>query len=258
MMAQTPLDRPAQAEPTSTDLATTYLGSIVFPALSLDRSTAEQIYEALKAAILATSLPPGCLVSEQEIGMRFGASRTPVREAFQRLRGEGLIVTRPSRGNFVSKLSEYRTREAQYIREALELANVRRLCHIGLSAEIAAQLHETLARQERAIADGDELRFQEQDDLFHALIARASGYERAESLLIREKSPLDRLRVFSLHEADHTAHLLAEHRRILTAIIKQDCGQGEDIMRAHVRSILDFLSGLISEHRELFDDATSS
>lgn len=243
-MAQAPHDRPAQAD----------LASIVFPSLDLDRSTADQIYHALKAAILATSLPPGCLVSEQEIGMRFGASRTPVREAFQRLRGEGLIVTRPSRGNFVSKLSEHRTREAQYIREALELANVRRLCESGLSEQAADVLHETLAEQERAIAQGDDLGFQEQDDLFHALIARASGYSRAESLLFQEKAALDRLRVFSLHEAHHTTRLLGEHRRVLAAILRQDVASADDAMRDHLRSILDFLSGLISENRSLFDE----
>lgn len=247
-MAQTPLDRPTQVD----------LGSIAFPALSLDRSTADQIYEALKSAILATRLPPGCLVSEQEIGVRFGASRTPVREAFQRLRAEGLIVTRPSRGNFVSKLSEHRTREAQYIREALELANVRRLCESGLSEQTADALHETLAAQERAIAEGDDPRFQEQDDLFHALLARASGYERAESLLIQEKSALDRLRVFSLHEAHHTTRLLGEHRRVLATILKQDRAEADEAMRHHLRSILDFLSGLISENREFFEDAPSS
>lgn len=257
-MAQTPLDRPAEADQDTPDLANTRLANMTVPALCLDRSTADQIYEALKLAILATSLPPGCLISEQEVGMRFGASRTPVREAFQRLRGEGLIVTRPSRGNYVSRLSEYRTREAQYIREALELANVRRLCDTGLSVQTADALHETLAEQERAIADGDDLRFQEQDDLFHALIARASGYRRAESLLFQEKSPLDRLRVFSLHEARHTTRLLGEHRRILAAILKRDIVEAEDAMRLHVRSILDFLSGLIAEHRELFEDAPTA
>lgn len=242
------LDRPVQAG----------LASIAFPPLDLDRSTADQIYQALKAAILATDLPPGCLVSEQDIGVRFGASRTPVREAFQRLRGEGLIVTRPSRGNFVSRLSEHRTREAQYIREALELANVRRLCESGLSEQAADELHETLAAQERAIAQGDDLRFQEQDDLFHALIARASGFERAESLLLREKAALDRLRVFALHEAHHTTRLLGEHRRVLAAILKQDRAQADEAMRDHLRSILDFLSGLISANRSLFDEDETS
>lgn len=243
-MAQMRFDRPSDAD----------LASIAFPALSLERSTAEQIYDALKSAILAMQLPPGCLVSEQDIGVRFGASRTPVREAFQRLRAEGLIVTWPSRGNFVSKLSEHRTREAQYIREALELANVRHVCKVGLSTETADALHETLAAQELAIAAGDDPGFQEQDDLFHVLIARASGHPRTEHLLLQEKSALDRLRVFSLNEAQHTTRLLGEHRAVLAAILRQDSAEAEEAMRHHLRSILDLLSGLITEHHDMFDE----
>lgn len=247
-MAQAQNDRPEQAD----------LASVAFPTLDLDHSTADQIYQGLKVAILSTSLPPGCLVSEQEIGMRFGASRTPVREAFQRLRGEGLIVTRPSRGNFVSHLSEHRIREAQYIREALELANVRRLCEADLSDEATHALQETLAAQERAIAEGDDVRFQEQDDRFHALIARASGYARAESLLVQEKSALDRLRVLSLNEVHHSTRLLGEHRRVLAAILKQDRAEADDAMRDHLRSILAVLSGLINDNREFFEDGSAA
>lgn len=252
-MAQAQNDRPAQA-----DLPNVAFPNVAFPTLDLDRSAADQIYQALKAAILSTSLPPGCLVSEQEIGMRFGASRTPVREAFQRLRGEGLIVTRPSRGNFVSRLSEHRIREAQYIREALELANVRRLCQTGLDGPTASGLQEVLSAQERAIAEDDDQRFQEQDDLFHALIARASGYARAESLLVQEKSALDRLRVFSLNEAHHSTRLLGEHRRVLAAILKQDRAEADDAMRDHLRSILAVLSGLINDNREFFEDGSAA
>jgi hypothetical protein len=61
-------------------------------------------------------------LSEAETGARFGASRTPVREAMTFLRDEGLIETIPSRGNFVTFLSESDIRSAQFIREALEVA----------------------------------------------------------------------------------------------------------------------------------------
>ena len=234
------------------------LTRLSFPVLDLDRPTAGQIFEALKHVILTTALPPGCLISEQEIGLRFGASRTPVREAFQRLRAEGLIVTRPSRGNYVSRLSEQRIREAQYIREALELANVRHLCLSGIAPDLVEALERTLLEQERGIAEDDDALFQKNDDLFHALLARASGYARAESLLLQEKSALDRLRAFSLHEANHTTRLLNEHRRVLAAILDRDALEAEEAMRHHLRSILDLLSDLISANRTYFDDPTSS
>ncbi|HCD85383.1 MAG TPA: GntR family transcriptional regulator, partial [Agrobacterium sp.] len=89
--------------------------------LDLNRPAVDQIYAALKGAILARQLAPGQAVSENDIGQLFNSSRTPVREALSRLRDDGLIVTLPSRGTYVSKLSEQQIRSAQFIREALEV-----------------------------------------------------------------------------------------------------------------------------------------
>lgn len=227
--------------------------AIAFPPLDLTRPAGEQIFAALKSAILTTDLPPGCLISENEIGQRFGASRTPVREAFTQLRTDGLIVTRPSRGNYVSRLSEARIREAQFIREALELANVTRLCERGLPDAVIGELTGILDIQGRAVAEGDTLGFQAQDDRFHTTLARATGFERAETLLIREKAALDRLRVFSLGDTDHMTRLLEEHRAILDAIRGRDTDRAVEAMRTHLRSILSALSSLIAAHTDFFE-----
>ncbi|WP_404404001.1 GntR family transcriptional regulator [Pelagibacterium halotolerans] len=237
-----------QADETTNDLP-----AISFPPLDLNRPAGEQIFAALKSAILRTDLPPGCLVSENEIGQRFGASRTPVREAFTQLRNDGLIVTRPSRGNYVSLLSEERIREGQFIREALELANVERLCQNGLSDKMARELTSILDAQERCALNGDMLAFQEQDDRFHTTLARATGFARAETLLVREKAALDRLRVFSLGDTDHTIRLLGEHRAVLDAIRERDAAAAMTAMRVHLRSILGTLSSLIQANRDYFE-----
>ena len=71
------------------------------PSLDFSRPANEQIAAAVKSAILSMRLVPGQMISENEIGQMFGASRTPVREAFAQLREESLIVTWPSRGTFV-------------------------------------------------------------------------------------------------------------------------------------------------------------
>ena len=48
--------------------------------------------------MLAGALPPGAPLSENEIAQRLGVSRTPVREAFIRLEGDGLLAVRPQVG----------------------------------------------------------------------------------------------------------------------------------------------------------------
>jgi DNA-binding GntR family transcriptional regulator len=233
------------------------LSDVSFPVLDFDRPTSQQIFDALKVAILRTTLPPGCLISENEIGLRFGASRTPVREAFTQLRNDGLIVTRPSRGNFVTKLSEARIREAQFLREALELANVAQLCRKGIPDAALADLQSALTAQAHAIQANDDLAFQDQDDQFHATLARATGFARAETLLVREKMALDRLRVLSLSDGAHKQRLLNEHHAILKTVVAGGQGAAKKMMRQHLRSIFDALSNLIAANRDYFDDAST-
>lgn len=222
------------------------------PTLDLTRPAAEQIHASLKAAILELRIEPGAKLAEIEVGQMFGASRTPVREAFARLREDGLIVTLPSRGSFVSLLSEQQIRGAQFLREALELAVVDRLSQTGLDPERSQDIARILKAQQAALNSDDRREFQRQDDAFHAALAAATGFDRIAPLLLREKAALDRLRVLALTNAAHMTHLAAEHQAIFDAIQAGYQGQAADRMRLHLRQVLDTLSELIERHRDYF------
>ncbi|TCL00792.1 GntR family transcriptional regulator [Shimia isoporae] len=229
------------------------LSDVELPELDVTRPAAEQIFAAVKVAILRMDLPPDCLVSENEVGQKIGASRTPVREAFTQLREDGLIVTRPSRGNFVSRLSEHRIREAQFIREGLELNNLKRLCHTGLTDQDQESLHAVLERQANCVAKSGDLEFQTHDDHFHEILASATGYERASTLLKREKTALDRLRILSLSDAHRKRDLLDQHRLILETVIAGNEKKACLLMQDHLRAVLSDLASLVAEHRSFFE-----
>lgn len=225
------------------------------PKVDLSRPAGSQIFQALKGAILRMELPPGCIISESDVGARFGASRTPVREAFAQLRDAGLVETLPSRGNFVTRLNEGKIREARFLREALEVANVAHLAAKGLSLEAEADVGATLAAQAAAIEADDDMAFQAADDAFHLALARATGFPRAAHVLEHEKMQLDRLRVLSLRDRAHLGDLLGEHRAILAAIRAHDGPQAVAAAMNHMRSILGVLSSLVERHAEYFDGA---
>jgi DNA-binding GntR family transcriptional regulator len=216
------------------------------------RPAGDQIYKLLRQAILDMSLPPRSAISEAEVGARFGASRTPVREALLRLREEGLIDTFPSRGNFVSRLSEQRIREAQFLREGLELASIRFLASGGLSTKNRYKLEDNLRDQERAMEAMDDPEFFRLDDEFHLLMARATGYPRAATVLEREKLQLDRLRGLSLRKQGHHVILLSEHHEIFDAIVAQRERDAIELAQSHFRAVLDVLSELTNRHAEYF------
>lgn len=231
----------------------TGISDIDVPALDLDRPAAEQIFVSLRQAILNMDLAPGRALSETEIGQHFGASRTPVRSALAQLRDAGLIVTRPSRGNYVAKLSEHRIRAAQLIRECIEVGVVRRLCEEGLEDAHRARLDAALTGQKQAIDAAEGVDFYLADEAFHNGLALATGFEQVHAVYVREKGDLLRLRHLGMHDMAHKTRLLADHRAILDAILRRDAAAAEAAMQTHVRDVLTKLSGLIAANRDYFE-----
>jgi GntR family transcriptional regulator, rspAB operon transcriptional repressor len=79
----------------------------------------------LKSQIVKLELPPNQTLIEQVIANQFGVSRTPVREALGRLAVEGLVDNSLWRGTIVSPIRVRAVRDAQYVRECLEVAMAR-------------------------------------------------------------------------------------------------------------------------------------
>jgi hypothetical protein len=140
------------------------------------------------------ALPPGTRLSEAETGARFGASRTPVREAMTWLRDEGLIVTMPSRGNFVTFLSEDGIRSAQFIREALEVAAIVRICETGLRRRTTRGSALLITAQRNAISFEDRRRLLRRRRRLSCRPCRGGGTAAGQNAGDREKTALDRLR----------------------------------------------------------------
>ncbi|MBO5007049.1 MAG: GntR family transcriptional regulator, partial [Clostridia bacterium] len=105
----------------------------------------EKVYNILEDQILSQKLRAGDSVTEMKLSKELGVSRTPVREALQRLDREGLIKLRPNKGAVVVGISERDLIDIYKIRMRLE----------GLAARIAAEnADETLIRR---LSDNIEL-----------------------------------------------------------------------------------------------------
>lgn len=238
----------------TTNTETRLNSEVEFKRIDASRPAGDQIFRSIKQAILKMDLQPGCIVSEAEIAAKFGASRTPVREAFMRLREAGLVVTYPSRGNFVSRLNKEKILESRYLREALELANIRRLVLEGLPEVSCERLLENLKRQKIAAEQGDANAFGKLDDAFHLELAIATGFPRAAEVLEKEKMVLDRLRVLSLRDREHLVVLHGEHTRIYESICERKMNDALKEGEIHFGSILKFLSDLEERHADYFDN----
>src|SRR6476620_3435597 len=104
--------------------------------------------------------------SENELAAWLGVSRTPVREALARLREEGLVEIVAQLGTFVAPISPRAVTDAQFVRESLECAAVRKAAELATEDDIA-ELEGIVRNQHRAVRAGDHDAFYLLDDDFH-------------------------------------------------------------------------------------------
>lgn len=236
---------PSAAEPTWSQLS--------FDALASRTPISPQIYERLRRAITTLELAPSESVSEKELALKLGVSRTPVREALIRLADEGLIDVLPQRGSFVAPIRLKDVEDAQFIRETLEVAVVRRLAgHAADAALVAAR--QNLREQELAVKDKDHALFLELDEAFHRTLCEAAGLARSWRVIQAVKMQMDRVRFLSLPEAGHLRTLMNQHRAILDAVAEGDPPRAAEQMAAHLQLVLRTMQKLGAARPELFAD----
>ena len=199
--------------------------------LSEHPSLRERIAERLREAILAGDLPAKARLKEPELAKSLGASRTPLREAIRQLEAEGLLMTVPRVGTFVSELHPKDAEETYAIRAVLE----------GLAGRQAAEnpdptkaerLHAVLTELTHKTHDAKA--FREAAGRFHDLIFVLSGNRRLQSLYQSLNYQVNRLRALSLSAPQRPSVSLREHRQIAAAIVRGQGKKAERLMRAHV------------------------
>ena len=218
------------------------------------RNTASsRIYSDLRAELVSLGRRPGEAISEGEIALAYGVSRTPVREAILKLSDEGLVDIFPHSGINVSRIPIRALPEAIVIRRALEETTTRIAAERATPSQILA-LHSILERQREADAAHDQAGFHQADELFHATIAEIAGYPGIWKLILQVKVNVDRFRLLTLPQAGRIATVIAEHERILSAIEAHDAGGAVVAMTKHIERLLGDIADIKHVNPEFFDD----
>lgn len=205
-----------------------------------------QVYALLKRKILSLALRPNEALSEKELATRLGVSRTPVREALIRLADEALVDVFPQRGTLVSPIRIAEVLEAQFLREALEAAVVRRAAE-DPSPRLLDDLTTLLARQRRAAKAAEPEEFMRLDEMFHSAISEGIAMPRAWQLIQSVKGQMDRVRFLALPNKPHLILLTEQHGEIVEAIEARDSDRAEAAMRHHLKEILQTIHALTDE-----------
>ena len=211
-------------------------------------SKADQVYAALREEILDGTLRPGDSLSVLKVADRFGASRTPVRDAFIRLESDGLVSLIDRQGARVSPISIRGVRDLFEMRIMLE-GNATH--QVAEAAGVDARVRESFAELLSAFqALGREAPSRERRDRFYELaeaydqfvIAKARN-EHLSRLVADLRPHSARLRIIAHSKPDRLEGSLEEHLAMCRAIVEHDPDAAAAACTEHLlntqRTILD-------------------
>jgi DNA-binding GntR family transcriptional regulator len=197
----------------------------------------ERAYAYTKQRVLDATYAGGDLLTEGEVADALGISRTPVREAFLRLEGEGLLRLYPKRGALVVPVSAAEVEAVMETRLLVERFAFAKAIERG--ADVVGEMRAAIARQEERAADDDLDGFVEADRAFHTVLVAAAGNAIVLSLYDSLRDRQQRMGVTALQrEPRRLGQILDEHRALTAAVDSGDVEATLELLDAHLRGTL--------------------
>ena len=204
------------------------------PADEVRGNLADQVYAQLKAELNDFQLVPGDRLSEAEVGIRLGVSRTPVREALFKLRNEGFLAVEAKTGWFVKPLDFGKLDELYDLRVTLEAASLQKLCTQGPQDGTVLdtlKAHWLVPAAERL---GDARKVGELDEQFHATLVHAAGNSEIARVHWDVTERIRIIRRLDFTRNDRIDATYAEHGKILRAVLQRKPEQAQMLLKAHI------------------------
>lgn len=199
----------------------------------MTKRRADIIAEELEERIFGGTYVDGDRLDEVRLAEQFGVSRTPLREALQRLARSGLVELIPRRGAFVRQPGPVELMEMFEVMAELE-AVCGRLAAMRISDLALKDLHDANDKCQAAVARQDPDAYYDENERFHSIIYQQSG----NGFLASEASALHRrLKPFrrqQLRLRGRMAQSMAEHEAIVQALEHSRPEQAADALRDHV------------------------
>ena len=199
-------------------------------------SAQEKVYRTLRDEILSMVLKPGTIISTQEIAGLLGVSRTPVREAFIRLQGENLLDVAPQKGTAVALIDLDRVYQERFIREALEVENLRRFVPAA-SEQTIADMRNNILLQKDAMQNGRCLEYKELDDQFHQRAFETTHEELSADIVRQVNGHYDRIRLITAWEGNIAFNAIEEQSRLVDCVEQRDVERAQQLLRSHLQQL---------------------
>lgn len=203
-----------------------------------DKRMAERAYEQVLDMILSGQLKPGTLIQERRLANHLQMSRTPLRDAFMTLEGEGLLVRNEARGLQVRSMNIEDFVENLAVRSLLESEAARvaagKIAAASL-AKLRSRLETLLERAEAKTGAPDREDVRSVDDELHSAISDAAGNRQMASII---KMLRMQTRMFDLRSVpERLEDTCREHIAIVSALAEGRGDDAADAMRSHLNCV---------------------
>ncbi len=193
----------------------------------------EHVYTGVKNAIISGDFQPGKRLIEERLAADMVTSRTPVREAIQKLEKEGLIFRLPRGGFAVKAVTEAEVEEVLGLRSVLE-GYAGFLATSRITEAEMKQLENIIAQEDECLANLNVEEFIRLDGEFHDVLYKAAKNVRLYALLHDLRDYMYRYRVIILRYQRKPQLAVQDHKQMVASMKAKSPRQVEKLVRKHV------------------------
>jgi DNA-binding GntR family transcriptional regulator len=223
--------------------------------LILHQTIQESVADYIRARIMAREYRPGERLVQDELAEQLGVSRTPIREALQKLASEGYVVLSPHRGASVADFSLEELEEIYSVRIGLE-SYAAYLAAQRITEEELGELEAHLRKMDRVNERGDVKQLIRLNRGFHVAIYAAARQPRLYDLIINYLDLAERYRRIFHSLTNRAEHTVDEHQELFDALRCHDAELATRLTREHLEQTASALVAALLKREE--QDASAS
>lgn len=197
------------------------------------RTRSVDIYNTLSNRIITWTYPPGHRLTEEEVCAEFGVSRSPVREALNRLASSRLIAKEEHKGYTVRQIDIREINELYDTRLVLETAVVNLICKNGMDPAVLASLRSrwcSLRDELPSLASQSAV----EDELFHEALSEAAGNRVMCQMLGDIAQRIHFVRLSDITDQQRLRMTCTDHLELLDALSRRDGNRAREVLKRNI------------------------
>ena len=210
----------------------------------------EQVYRFLKERILRRDIKPGEKISVEDVARGLKVSRTPVVNALQMLKNDGLVDIVPRRGTFVTELTARDVADLFDVRLLLELHAADMVFKKGRTAELLAEFDVLLAQMKEAISEEEYMDYEsfiDKDRNLHQALIKYLDNQRLINIYSELNVHMQVARAHYLATVENALEAHKEHEALLSALREKDQAAFKKAITDHIENVNRRIQMLLEE-----------